>query len=69
MGSGDVASRETTPRSALASPIIMVRTVGEPPSIAADELIARDRLIKTPTHRQRDPNAEWQKYYSDGRRR
>ena len=30
----------------------------------ADELIARDRLIKTPTHRQRDPNAERRKYYS-----
>lgn len=31
----------------------------------ADELIARDRLIKTPVRRQRDPNAERQKYYSD----
>lgn len=31
----------------------------------ADKLIARDWLIKMPTRRQRDPNAERRKYYSN----
>ncbi|KYN02677.1 hypothetical protein ALC62_06477, partial [Cyphomyrmex costatus] len=43
---------------------------GRPTAVdCADELIARDRLIKTPTHRQRDPNAERRKYYSVAPRR
>lgn len=58
MGSGDIALRGIN--AAPLSPAHYYGSHGGRTTVnCADELIAGDRLIKTPTHRQRDLNAEW----------